>query len=120
MILSQIRKLPNLRKYENMKICLCLRIPLLSQKVALKKIKTFGDLFTNCIEHVTSTCKAERYDYIYGSYLESSLKEVEQICRKKDCEPLEFHSFTMLTPLPHQTERFWDSNKSKELLEILS
>ena len=26
----------------------------------------------------------------------------------------------MLTPLPHQIERFWASNKNKQLLKILS
>ena len=83
------------------------------RKVALKKIKTFGDLFSNCIWYTTSICKAEKYDYIYDSYLESFLKEGEKICRKRDDERLEFNSFTMVTPLSHQIERFWASNKNK-------
>ena len=90
------------------------------RKLPLKKIKTFDDLFTNCIEYTTSICKAERYDYVYDSYLESSLKEGERIHRRKDCKPLEFNSFTMLALLPHQIQRFWVSYKNKELLQILS
>ena len=48
------------------------------------------------------------------------MKEGERIRRKKDCETLEFNSFTILTPLPHQTEKLRASNKSKALLQILS
>ena len=32
-------------------------------------LKAFGDLVTNCIEYTKSICKAERYDYVYDSYL---------------------------------------------------
>ena len=39
-----------------------------------------------CVEYTTSICKAERYDYVYDSCLESSLKEGERIRRRKDCE----------------------------------
>ena len=54
------------------------------RKLVLKKIKMFGDLFTNCIEYTKSIYKAETYDYVYDSYLEPSLKEVERIRRWKD------------------------------------
>ena len=82
-------------------------------KLALKKIETFGDLLTNSIEYTTSICKAETYDYVYDSFLESSLKEDERIRRRQDCKPLEFNFFTMLTPVPHQIEKFWASNKRR-------
>ena len=86
------------------------------RKVALKKIKKFIGSFINYFRYTTSICKAESLDYVYDSYLESSLKEFERIRRRKDCEPLEMSSFIMLTPLPNQIKRLWAFNKNKEVL----
>ena len=62
----------------------CFIIDFMSQKrkVVLKKIKAFGNLLTNYIEYTASICKAESYDYVYDSYLESALKDGERIRRR--------------------------------------
>ena len=58
-------------------------------------------------------------DIIYGSYINDSLKECEQLRRSK-CEPIHLKDIQLETKLPIQLDQFLASASNKEKLQKLS
>ena len=76
------------------------------------KGKRFEDLFKNLDSNVNNVCKFSRIDYVFDSYLKSSIKSSERE-RRSSVEPLPLTSISISTKLPMQMKRFWASNSNK-------
>ena len=90
------------------------------RKVSLGDKKTCRDVLDSLFEQIWFACKSHQTGVIYDSYLESSIKECERIRREDSITPVEYALLTKGTNIPAEMDRFWASNKNKELLEVLS
>lgn len=83
-------------------------------------MKTFSDIFKAVFDHVFHSCAAKQIDFVYDSYLETSIKELERMRHAKLYNPISYRNFTENTLVPADMDRFWSCSKNKEHLEILS
>ena len=77
----------------------------LIQRYPTSKLKTFNDLFSTATYSILNVPCVDDIDIVYDSYLEDSIKECKQICRRCSCEPLEFINLKTATPIPVQMDR---------------
>ena len=86
----------------------------------LQDVVTSGQgllLMLPCSQHIKRTCTFSRLDVVFESYLEDSIKDGEK--RRSECEPLEHQKMLLSTPIPVQTNRFWECAANKESLQVL-
>ena len=74
------------------------------RKYLTKKLGNFNELFAATSSGIMNIPDIEQIDIIY-SYLEDSIKECERICRRSECEPLDFVNLTTQSPIPVQMDK---------------
>ena len=90
----------------------------LLHRLPLGKMKVFNELLQATWRYINAICKFERAHIVFDSYTEKALKEGERK-RQSQVEPLEHVSITLDTKSPVHLDRFWASQKNKELLQAL-
>ncbi|NQY43710.1 MAG: hypothetical protein HRT87_10240 [Legionellales bacterium] len=85
----------------------------IARRIPLQNMSLFGDLVHGAWSMIKSTCKFQRLDIVFDSYIEQSTKEGERMSRYLG-EPL-----GETTKIPVQVDRFWASPKNKEMFQSL-
>ena len=76
------------------------------RNIPLDNKNTLGDLFQAVFDHVTWSCCSQQINFIYASYLESSIKELERVRRAKFNTPIDYGHLTQKTLIPGQADSF--------------
>ena len=69
---------------------------------------------------VTKAPEANQIDIVFDCYTENSIKRATEAPRSNDVEPIEHVNLLLESYLPVGLERFWDLQKNKEEIQLLS
>ena len=107
------------RPDDSMGTCCIVDVMANIRKIQTKSSKNFGDFCDAFLGYVASTAKgASRIDFVFDSYMGTSLKDSERQRREKK-SPIELHDVSRETPLPREMDRFWPSSVNKAKFESL-
>ncbi|KAL4238796.1 hypothetical protein ACF0H5_003503 [Mactra antiquata] len=83
------------------------------RKINIRGLKTFEHLCNSFLRMISMLCsKATRVDFVFDSYVETSVKQSERI-RRYTTKSIEICSINEDTPLPANMDTFWSSNSNK-------
>ena len=90
-----------------------------TRKIKTKDHTTFGDFSRAIVDYIQNSAKnADRIDFVFDSYFETSIKDSERRRRETTC-PIQLNEIKEETPLPVQMERFWGASRNKVQLQML-
>ena len=79
------------------------------------QVCNISDMFKSAYKDVKFVWAFQELHVVYGSCLESSLKECKTITGQGENTPLEFTNMEENTPLPFKMKRFWACMKNKTI-----
>lgn len=85
------------------------------RRMPVKGHNSSEDLFTSLFNTVTNACTFNQVDYVFDSYLSSSIKNAER--ERRSVEPLPLTSIVPATKLPVQMDMFWASVDNKRQIQ---
>ena len=89
------------------------------RQMPIGDFSTFGALIDAVIKSTINFCKeASCIHMVFDSYVELSLKECERL-RRTTVNPIDVVGMDEDTPIPHQQDKFWASEKNKQHLQLL-
>ena len=102
------------------KLSVIVDVMLYCRKVSFKNLKTFSNFAEAFCTYINSSISAydvDRIDFIFDDYFENSPKASTRLHRSKDGS-IPLANIKSDTPLPNQEEKFWPSQKNKQMLQV--
>ena len=90
------------------------------RKVPLNKFSCIRGALECMWNMVIKVAEANKIDIVLDSYIEDSIKESTRASPSNDVEAIEYANLLLESPPPVDLERFWESSKNKEDLQVLS
>ena len=87
------------------------------RQLHLSDFSLIGDVIIEVVKKAVGICsRISTVHFIFDSYIESSLKEVERLKRSQSIDALAIINTTRDTPIPKQQEKFWATENNQRAL----
>ena len=84
------------------------------RQLHLSDFSLIGDVIIEVVKKAVGICSnLSTAHFIFDSYIESSLKEVERLKRSQSIDASDIINMTRDTPIPKQQDKFWASENNK-------
>ena len=92
------------------------------RSINFKRFNVFGEVLNAIWKNIKAVCQAKEIHFIYDSYLQYSIKDVERSHRKGriDGSGVRLNEISFNIPIPSQMDTFWIESSNKVTLQDFS